>query len=409
MKTPFSKRQRRKKLHPSKTFVIRTQHPSLEARKENAADEALRDCVTALETQGDWWHPTGRSWRSPLKILLGVCHPAYRNTHAYLQPEKQEHIVDMIESYLSMLALFNSLVGVAAIEMSMHPVDLSVRMSQNGTEMLLLSISRCGWFALGPICLTSVAAGIHVLWSIQAVPVSQRRKHLLNNELYYSMPYSIAPLTFLLLHVSIFSGCLASVLRSQSNWLKIAEICGMVIGFIPVFPLVYASGAMIQDAFRPWMIGAKKQGHDGTREGGERQSSLSDLSHEMTDTRNNNSKGGPSGEHNDAAPSCEELRSNLQCLGLEFCQDLILLEGLTWVMMRDIIKTTSSYLLVDRMLESAGIAKAGHRAAIILMLHEDIQKTKDKEDLGTDDLRARLNGDDLDLDALDAELAINVS
>jgi len=73
------RKRRSNKLHPSKSFIKRTQNPTLEARKHQAADEELRNRVTEIEnTRARRWHPTGKKWYSPLKILLGFFHPAFR-------------------------------------------------------------------------------------------------------------------------------------------------------------------------------------------------------------------------------------------------------------------------------------------------------------------------------------------
>eukprot|EP00941_MAST-03F_sp_MAST-3F-sp1_P002604 g2604.t1 len=360
------KKKRNKRLHPSKSFIIRTQHPSLDARKAIAEDDALRANVAMVESSSDNWHPTGRHFFSPLKILLGILHTAFRNTHAYLQPEKQEDIVEMLESYLSMLTLFYSLVGVAAVELSMEPVDLADNVSDNSFEVITASISRAGWFALGPICLTAVAASIHSLWSIQAVPVHKRRRHLLRHQFHYSLPYAVAPPTFLILHISIFSASASSVAQAPNAWFKYTGIVGMVIGFLPILPLVYTSGAMIEDAFRPWVKGATIQNIYKNKN--KTQPTVDD------DGINYNASATDTTSVDLPGHKCTELHRNLQELGLGFCEELIELEGLNWETMQNICETTQSFLLIDRMLESAGIAKAGHRCEIILRLQKNLTK-----------------------------------
>jgi len=271
----------------------------------------------------------------------------------------------MIESYLGMLTLFYSLVGVAAVEISMSPLEVP-EAGEDSAEMILSGISRFGWFALGPICLTCVAAGIHVLWSIQAVPVHRRRSHMLKNQLGFSMPYAFAPLCFLLLHISMFSGCAASVARAETTWLQTTLLAGMCVGFIPVFPLVYASGAMMEDAFRPWWQASKDRADE------KRQDGVGD---------EENAKLVRVASQYELGTPCEELRTNLGLLGLQFCQELIELEGLTWTGMCNIIETTSSFLLLDRMLSSAGVVKAGHRSAIMLQVQKDISRKAAKREI----------------------------
>lgn len=348
-------KKRNSKLHPTRTFIIKAANHAVDERRDKAEDEALRDGVMAIEQDRlDDWHPTGRKWYTPLKIILGIAHPAFRYTHRYLQPEDQESIADMMESYLSMLTLFYSLLGVMSVELALSPVEGLEGLDGRDAVLVLTSVSRLGWFAIGPICLTGVAAAIHVIWSMQAVPVNKRRRFLLDNQTYFSMPYAMAPPVFVLLHVSLLSSCSASILRAESKWLRYCEAIGLVVGMLPVLPLVYASGAIMEGAFRPWSQAAevKKQADKYGEMPGETGTD--------TDTTDRN-------EGND-------LRDHLSDLGLEFCLELFELQGLDWATMVAIVKNTGSFSLLDKMLGGAGLDKAGHRAAIILEIQKEIER-----------------------------------
>jgi hypothetical protein len=192
LKKRRAKRSSNSKLHPTGSFIVRAANHAVDGRSDKAEDEALRDQVMTIEKSGlDDWHPTGRGWITPLKIIMGGLHPAFRHTHKFLQPEDQETIVDMMESYLSMLTQFYSLEGVMAVEISLSPVEGLEGLEgldEHNPVLILRSISRLSWFALGPICLTCVAAAIHIIWSVQAVPINKRRRFLLDNQAYFSMP-----------------------------------------------------------------------------------------------------------------------------------------------------------------------------------------------------------------------------
>jgi len=359
----FRRRNKKKpgnRLHPFNpfgSFLIRASHKAVSSRVEKAEDEDLKLHLKAIEADGRW-HPTGRKWWTPLLIILGFFHPAYRNTHKYLLPENQEDIVDMTESYFAMLTLFYSLVGVMAVEMSLSesPVELE---TESGARLVLISLSRLGWFALGPLCLTCVAGCIHVVWSLQAISPHVRRRFVLDHQLFFSMPYSLAPICFVLLHISIISGSVASALRAQADWLRLSEITGLVLGTVPAVALVYASGHIMEDAFRPWWLADKRKSMaDKYRSESQKGTAVAESTNKMSSIED------------------EETKSNLVALGLPFVEELLALDGLTWKTLMSLLKETGSHALLDSMLFGVGVEKAGHRAAIILRLQRSVTNEK---------------------------------
>jgi hypothetical protein len=170
----------------------------------------------------------------------------------------------------------------------------------------------------------------------------------------------MAPPDFVLLHAGILGACVASALQAKSSWVRYCEFTGLALGMLPVIPLVYASGAIMEEAFWPWAAAdeRKQQTYKYKETSGDASNAFK-------------SEEAPPGD-------AGNLRDQLSDLGLEFCQDLIELEGLTWATMVSIVKNTGSHSLLDKMLGDAGVDKAGHRAAIVLRIQEEIVRTKEE-------------------------------
>ena len=245
-----AQKRRRRRLRRQSSYGVEN-HPYGEPELKRKVHEIERDATKE-------WHPTRNSCLGPLSpmlILMGALHPAFRHTHCYLLTDDIRELADLVESYLAQLSLYFSLVGVMATEFTLveSPVGANDTDSEMSIPIILAAVARTSWCVLAIISLTAVAAGIHLVWSLHSVPVSQRRRFILDHESSFSLPYAVAPLSFVLLFVGIITGGLSLAYKPQTFLVfRYAMVIGLVIGCAIAVPMVFTSGLVMESAFRPW-------------------------------------------------------------------------------------------------------------------------------------------------------------
>mmetsp|Transcript_23334 Transcript_23334/g.62689 ORF Transcript_23334/g.62689 Transcript_23334/m.62689 type:complete len:360 (-) Transcript_23334:581-1660(-) len=319
--------------------------------------------------------------------------------------------------------------------------------------MALAAVARTSWCVLAIMSLTAVAAGIHLVsvthkhaltatsrapghgthphtrshahayscthtraltykvWSLHSVPVKQRRRFILDHETAYSLPYAVAPWSFVLLFVGLITGGLSLALKPQTPGVfRYAIAIGVVIGVTIAVPMVYTSGLVMESAFRPWgladqeLLLESRENHRSSHRrplygvsdlSGERQGEHQMPVHVSKPAPPTLSRAGvhpirvehidssdaadaglgtwfekdgvaatpPNGATGRSGP-CRELHGALADLGLLEHEDRLHEARLTW----PLLLRVADRVLLDRSLESSGMGRAGDRIALILRI-----------------------------------------
>lgn len=319
------------------------------------SDEALRNELSRLESSGSkWTHPMGFSLLSSLRIFNAPMDPVLNNTGYWIQPEDPEDIPAMFDSYLNVNCLYYSLVGVLAIETSLffeNPSPDSPPFAQ-----WLLTVSRFCWAANGVWSMAAVVASFHILWCVHATPVWAKRRFVFDNSRTISIVYAMGAPNFVMMLVGTIAGTIGNALNQEhtnKDW--IAPVAGLSIGLAVVVIFVLGSGSIITKCVRPWKV-ADENIRDRKKRwsevGGAEDSFYQDV----------NTKEDPDGPLFLHDPSHAELDG----MNMPFVAPKLIAAGLTL----DLLRRARNEVLIDQILQGAGVDVAGDRLRVILYVRD---------------------------------------
>lgn len=321
-------------------------------RTDLGYENALKYELNSIEAEDSQWsHPIGFSMLSGLRLLNLPFDPILNNTGHWIQPEDVDDIPSMFDSYLNVNCLFYSLIGVLAIETSLSlevpPADASA------TTQWFLAISRFCWCANGIWCIAGVVCAFHILWAVYATPNWAKRKFLLHNSKTLSFVYAMGAPNFFFLILGIVTGVLGNILLHENYRMSlISALAGLTISVAVGLSFVMCAGSTLSKAIRPWKVA-----HDNITSRKEQWTRGDD---EFYD--NYGDKEDDYDDENFDAINTAKMDAGWTGLGVPFLEDKLYSAGLRLDMMKEL----DNLVMADRLIESAGIDKAGDRLRVLL-------------------------------------------
>ncbi|KAL7523240.1 hypothetical protein ACHAWF_001953 [Thalassiosira exigua] len=346
--------RRRSKASPAQ--VRRSSHLSDTSTREQLLenDEALKAELVRLE-RGDsqWRHPMGFDFLSALRILNAPADPVLSNTGCWIQPEELEDIPSMFDSYLNVNCLYYSLVGVLAIETSLWlpipPPDAPEYAAW------LIAVSRFCWAANGVWSFSAVVASFHILWCVYATPTWAKRRFVIDNSRAISVVYALGSPNFAMMLVGTITGVLGNVFTQEGftkrDW--ISAVMGLGLGGIVTAIFVLCSGSLIAKVVRPWKVADENLRVQRRR--------WSDTTGRSVRGFFQNKKDG----EDDGFHDIED--AGFGPLGMPLVAHKLCAAGLEMEMLR---RAKNNEVLLDQLLQGAGVERAGDRLRVILILRD---------------------------------------
>ena len=332
-----------------------------DVRRLNDNEEALKNELLRLEaTDSQWDTPIGFGFIQALRVLNAPFDPVLSKMGEWVQPDDLDDIPAMNDSYLNVNCLYFSLVGVLAIETS-----LFLEIPPEGASELcqwLITVSRFCWCANGIWSMSAVVGTFHILLSLYATPRWARRNFIFQNSRILASVYSLGAPNFALMLFGVMTGVIGNILAQEGHTRKdwIAAALGMGVGFGVTALFVLCSGSLMAKVIRPWKIAndnLTKAKRRYSRTGG----SIDDF-YDNYDYGNtsNNKLNEPDFEIPDVhAAGLSEL--NMPAVAIQLTDS-----GLTLEKMRRV----KNEVLLDALIKSAGVDKAGDRLDVILYVRD---------------------------------------
>lgn len=332
-----------------------------DVRRIDDNEEALKNELARMEaTDSQWTPPMGFGFVQALRILNAPADPVLSKNGHWIQPEDLDDIPAMYDSYLNVNCLYYSLVGVLAVETS-----LFLEIPPEGASELcqwLLTISRFCWCANGIWSFAAVVAAFHTLWSLYATPRWARRNFIFQNARTLGCVYALGAPNFAMMLFGTITGVIGNVLAQEGvkrrDW--IASVLGLGVGLMVTILFVLCSGSMIAKVVRPWKLAndhitKAKRRHSDT--GGSVDAFYDNYEYGNTA---NDKMNEPDFEIPDVHAS------GLAALKMPAVAAQLTDAGLTLEKMQKV----NNEVLLDTLIKSAGVDKAGDRLEVILYVRD---------------------------------------
>lgn len=332
-----------------------------EVKRIDDNEEALKNELARMEaTDSQWDPPMGFGILQALRVLNAPMDPVLTKNGHWIQPEDLDDIPSMYDSYLNVNCLYYSLVGVLAIETSLFmkvpPADASP------LSQWLITISRFCWCANGIWSMAAVVGAFHTLWALYATPRWARRNFIFQNARTMAAVYVLGAPNFGLMLIGTITGTMGNILSQEGHQRRdwIAALLGLGVGLCVAVAFVLCSGSLIAKTVRPWKIANDhllkvKRRH-------------SETGVSINDFYDNYDYGNVS-NHKINEPDFEipdVHAAGLAGLNITAASQLLTDAGLTLKKMQRV----NNEVLLDTLIESAGVYKAGDRLEVILYVRD---------------------------------------
>eukprot|EP00984_Skeletonema_dohrnii_P008904 scaffold3309_cov118-Skeletonema_dohrnii-CCMP3373.AAC.7 len=324
-------------------------------------EEALKNELARMEaTDSQWTPPMGFGLLQAFRVLNAPIDPVLTKNGHWIQPEDLDDIPAMYDSYLNVNCLYYSLVGVLAIETS-----LSLEISPENASPLchwLITISRFCWCANGVWSMAAVVGAFHTLWALYATPRWARRNFVFQNARTIALVYVLGAPNFALMLIGTITGVIGNILSQEGyqrrDW--IAALLGLGVGVCVAFAFVLCSGSLIAKTIRPWKIA-----NDHLMKAKRR---CSDTGVSIDDFYDNYDYGNIANDkENEPDFEIPDVHAaGLAGLDMPAVATLLSDAGLTL----DKMQKVNNEVLLDTLIKSAGVKKAGDRLDVILYVRD---------------------------------------
>lgn len=250
--------------------------------------------------------------------------------------------------------------GVLAIETSLF---LEVP-PEDASEFChwLITISRFCWCANGLWSLAAVVAAFHTLWALYATPRWARRNFIFQNARTIACVYVLGAPNFAMLLFGTITGVIGNILAQEGHKRRdwIAALLGLGVGVFVAFAFVSVSGSLIAKAIRPWKIA-----NDHLMKAKRR---CSDTGVSIDDFYDNYDYGNTANDKmNEPDFEIPDVHAaGLAGLNMPAIAHQMTDAGLTLEKM----KRVNNEVLLDTLIKSAGVDKAGERLDVILYVRD---------------------------------------
>ena len=143
-------------------------------------DDLVRQTVQEIEADDSWKHPISNNILGSMRIFNAFTDPVLRRTGDWVLPEEPDDIPVMYESYLHVLTVYYSLVGVLSAEMGLSMNAPDPETTPKLYQYINL-VSRVCFVANTTWSFGAVVSAFHLLWALYATPAHVRRRFVLEN------------------------------------------------------------------------------------------------------------------------------------------------------------------------------------------------------------------------------------
>jgi len=332
-----------------------------EVKRIDDNEEALKNELARMEaTDSQWNPPMGFGILQALRVLNAPVDPVLTKNGHWIQPEDLDDIPAMYDSYLNVNCLYYSLVGVLAIETSLF---LEVP-AENASPLCqwLITISRFCWCANGVWSMSAVVAAFHTLWALYATPRWARRNFIFQNARTIACVYVLGAPNFAMMLFGTITGVIGNILaqdgHKRRDW--IAALLGLAVGLSVTIAFVLCSGSLIAKVIRPWKIA-----NDHLTKAKRR---CSDTGVSVDAFYDNYEYGNTA---NDKMNEPDFEVPDVHAAGLDGLRMPALANQLTEAgLTLEKMQRVKNEVLLDTLIKSAGVQKAGDRLDVILYVRD---------------------------------------
>ncbi|KAL7492189.1 hypothetical protein ACHAWT_001371 [Skeletonema menzelii] len=333
-----------------------------DVKRTDDHEEALKNELARMEaTDSQWDPPMGFGLFQALRILNAPVDPLLTKNGHWIQPEDLDDIPAMYDSYLNVNCLYYSLVGVLAIETSLF---LEVPPENASTACKwLITVSRATWCANGVWSMAAVVGAFHTLWALYATPRWARRNFIFQNARTIASVYVLGAPNFALMLIGTITGVFGNILAQEGyetrDW--VAAAIGLGLGLSVAVVFILCSGSLIAKVIRPWklandhLVKAKRRHsdtgvsidafYDNYEYGNVANDKMNEPDFEIPDVH----------------------AAGLAGLNMTAVSHLLTDAGLTLEKMQRVV---NNEVLLDNLIKSAGVDKAGDRLEVILYVRD---------------------------------------
>ena len=232
-------------------------------------------------------------------------------------------------------------------------------------------------------------ASFHIIWSIYATPKWAKRRFVFDNSRTISVVYAMGAPSFFLLLLGTVTGTMGNTFTQEGYQTKdwVAPALGLGVGLTVTFVFVVCSGSILCKAVRPWKIADEKLNKKKTlwHKLGRTMSTffrydpgeLSSDSSDDDEERVNRIKDDPDGD----MEICDVDQHGFGPLMMTLVSQKLCAAGFTL----ELLLRVNNEVLLNQLLQGAGVDKAGERLRVILFVRDmapPTTKIKPRESVG---------------------------